>query len=206
METQQTEKKVPTTVYAESTPNPYTMKFVANRLLIKGNPLEFDDPNDVSNSPLAAKLFSFPFIKTVFFAGNYVSLTRTEQIDWQDVVLELREFIRDYLNSDQAVILEEDFQIYPQADKPKLKDAEPETEEDKKIIEILEEYIKPAVQQDGGNIFFKSFNPEDGVVQVILQGACSGCPSSTVTLKQGIEGLLKRMMPGKVESVEAFNG
>lgn len=197
---------IPTTVYAESTPNPNTMKFVANRLLIQGNPLEFEDPNDVGNSPLAAKLFNFPFIKSVFIAGNFVSLTRNENIDWQDIVLELREFIRDYLNSGQVVVLEENYdEVSPMEVKKSnfQENAEPQTELDRRIIDVLEEYVKPAVMQDGGHIYFKSF--DEGKVSLVLQGACSGCPSSTVTLKTGIEGLLKRMVP-EVNEVVAYNG
>lgn len=197
---------IPTTVYAESTPNPNTMKFVANRLLIQGNPLEFEDPDDVGNSPLAAKLFNFPFVRSVFIAGNFVSLTRNEKIDWQDVVLEVREFIRDYLNSGQTVVVEENYDEISPVEVKKAgfqENATPQTEVDKRIIDVLEEYVKPAVMQDGGHIYFKSFDA--GTVSLVLQGACSGCPSSTITLKSGIEGLLKRMVP-EVNEVVAFNG
>jgi len=198
---------IPTSVYAEMTPNPLTMKFVANRLLIQGNPLEFDDPYNTANSPLAARLFNFPFIKSVFIAGNFVSLTRNDKIDWEDVALEMREFIRDYLTEGNPVVLEEDMEIFEVREKTEslTKDAEPQNEMDERIIAILDEYVKPAVHQDGGNIFFKSFSKDEGIVSLVLQGACSGCPSSTLTLKSGIEGLLKRMVP-EVKEVVAFNG
>lgn len=198
---------IPTTIYAESTPNPVTMKFVANRMLIFGNPMEFDDPNNTANSPLATKLFNFSFIKSVFIAENFVSLTRTPDIQWDDIVLELREFIRDYLMNGNPVVLEENFEDPAEAAHAAStsfgENAEPQSETDQRIIDILEEYVKPAVIQDGGHIYFKAFN--EGTVSLVLQGACSGCPSSTVTLKTGIEGLLKRMVP-EVNEVVAYEG
>lgn len=196
---------IPTTVYAESTPNPVTMKFVANRMLVFGNPMEFDDPNNTENSPLATKLFNFSFIKSVFIAENFVSLTRTDKVDWGDIALEMREFIRDYLMTGQPVILEENFEEPVDEAKESAfgQDAEPQSEIDQRIIDILEEYVKPAVMQDGGHIYFKAF--DEGKVSLVLQGACSGCPSSSVTLKTGIEGLLKRMVP-EVQEVVAYEG
>lgn len=196
---------VPTTVYAESTPNPVTMKFVANRMLVMGNPVEFDNPDNTANSPLATKLFNFSFIKSVFIAENFVSLTRTDKVDWGDIALEMREFIRDYLMSGQPVILEENFEepIAANSTGSFAEDAEPQSEIDVQIISILEEYVRPAVMQDGGHIFFKSF--DEGKVSLVLQGACSGCPSSSITLKTGIEGLLKRMVP-EVKEVVAYEG
>ncbi len=198
-------KKVPVTVYAESTPNPTVMKFVANKKLVT-TAYEFTSIDDTGFSVLAAQLFHFPFVKSVFFDENFISITKYDIADWNEITVELRAFIRNYIESGKDII---------QADAPKiLKKTETQLDEtfeslddiSKEIINILEEYVKPAVASDGGNIMFKSYNPENKTVKVVLQGACSGCPSSTFTLKNGIETMLKEMLKGKVESVEAING
>jgi len=203
------ENKVPTTVYAESTPNPGVMKFVVNRAIIQGDSLEFMNIDEAKNAPLAIKLFHFPFVKEVFIAKNFVSLTKYDLMEWDEIVLEIREFIREYL-ADGGVVIEE---VQEAGSKEDVQDTAQQPEEiiseelgeiETRIVEILEEYVAPAVESDGGNIKFISY--EDGKVSVLLQGACSGCPSSTVTLKQGIENMLKQMLPTLVNEVVAING
>lgn len=196
----------PYTVYAESTPNPKTMKFVANRILLEHGLAEYTSIEDAKGSPLALALFKFPFVQGVFVQGNFITVQKNDMVAWQDVVLELREFVRDFLNGGGTVITE-----LPEMKAPTVQEAtamaghsEPANELEEQIITILEDEIRPAVAQDGGNITFMGFN--DGVVSVVLRGACSGCPSSTVTLKNGIEALLKNRLPGEVREVVAING
>ncbi|MBN8701908.1 MAG: NifU family protein [Bacteroidetes bacterium] len=198
--------KKPVIVYAESTPNPATMKFVANSLLIAdGATAEYLSPASTKGAPIAAKLFQLPFVKSIFINSNYITVTKKDGIAWDDIILELREFIKSYLDSGSAVVTElpkvevhtdnrfsETKTIYSEH-------VAPQNETEHKIIEVLEQYIRPAVEQDGGLITFKSFS--EGVVTVALKGSCSGCPSSTITLKAGIEGLLKKMVPGVNEVV-----
>ena len=183
-----------TTVYAESTPNPAAMKFVANRNLIEGTPLDFTDKSQTKVSHLASKLFSFPFVTGVFMANNFITISKTNTVEWEDILLDVREFLKDYLSQNlpvlQAQVVTEKAAIVSNATAVEEKLT---SETDIKIAQILDEYIRPAVEGDGGAITFKSF--KNGVVTVVLQGACSGCPSSTFTLKAGIEGLLKRLMP-----------
>lgn len=204
-----TENKIATTVYAESTPNPKVMKFVANRAIIQGDSVEFMNMDEAKNSPLAMKLFHFPFVREVFIAKNFVSLTKYDAMEWEDVAMEVREFIRDYLAEGKVVVHE----IEEVQNKETSKDSTETVtninqqelgEVETRIVDILDEFVKPAVESDGGNIRFMSY--EEGVVSVLLQGACSGCPSSTVTLKQGIENLLKKMLPTLVKEVVAING
>ena len=204
------ENKVGTTVYAESTPNPKVMKFVANRAIIQGDSVEFMNIDEAMSSPLAIKLFHFPFVKEIFIAKNFVSLTKYEMMEWEDIVMELREFIREYL-ADGGVVVNEPVEKIseneaPQAEKQAFEEVKPEElgEIETRIVDILEEFVAPAVESDGGNIKFISF--EDGKVSVLLQGACSGCPSSTLTLKQGIETILKKMLPTLITEVVAING
>lgn len=198
-------KKIPITVYAESTPNPSVLKFVANKKLVT-NSHEFTSIDDAQYAPLASKLFHFPFVKSVFFDENFVSITKFDIAEWDDITLELREFIRSYIENGHEI-------INTNAPKHKIKsedylDEQFEQRDDvsKEIINILEEYVKPAVASDGGNIQFQSYDPKEKKVKVILQGACSGCPSSTFTLKNGIENMLKEMLKDKVNIVEAING
>jgi Fe-S cluster biogenesis protein NfuA len=204
------ENKVATTVYAESTPNPKVMKFVANRAIIQGDSVEFMNIDEAMSSPLAIKLFHFPFIKEVFIAKNFVSLTKYEMMEWEDVVIEIREFIREYLAAGGVVVNEAEENTSKtessEVEKTVLEEVKPEElgEIETRIVDILEEYVAPAVESDGGNIKFISY--EEGKVSVLLQGACSGCPSSTVTLKQGIESILKKMLPTLVTEVVAING
>lgn len=207
--------QAPFTIYAEMTPNPNTMKFVSNRWLItNGKSFEVLAHQRVGGpSPLAEKLFSFPFINGVFISANFVTITKSEAIEWNDVMLELREFIKEYLNSDEGVVIREAFLNAPEPeanDQNETNDGSSSekitknfTDLEKRIEEILDEYIKPAVESDGGAIELDSF--DNGVVKVILKGSCSGCPSSTMTLKHGIESMLKNMLP-EVTEVEAING
>jgi NFU1 iron-sulfur cluster scaffold homolog, mitochondrial len=195
-------RKIPAVIYAESTPNPAAMKFVANRLLIdNGATVEYTNRAQAKGSPLALELFNFPFVSQVFITGNFITVFKNEMASWNDVALELREFIRDFINEGKAIITE-----YPEQkaelneeDATPMLHTEPQTVEESRIVELLEEYIRPAVETDGGAVYFKSFI--EGVVTVSLRGSCSGCPSSTFTLKAGIEGLLKRMMPEVKEVV-----
>ena len=202
------EAKTPYTIYAESTPNPSTMKFVANRWLITNDKSYEILANQRVGGPslLAEKLFNFPFVNGVFIAGNFVTITKSDAIEWTDVVMELREFIKDYLNTDGMEVIRAEFLNKVDEDNQEEKVetiAKDYTDFEKRIAEILDEYIKPAVESDGGAIELDSF--DDGVVKVILKGSCSGCPSSTATLKGGIESLLKNMLP-EVKEVEAING
>ena len=204
----------PFTVYAEMTPNPNTMKFVSNRWLVTNDKsYEILANQRVGGpSPLAEKLFNFPFINGVFIASNFVTLTKSDIIEWQDVVMELRDFITEYLNAEDGVVIREEFLNAPKAtvvnetasdNTATNNEAKNFTDFEQKIVEILDEYIKPAVESDGGAIELDSY--KDGVVKVVLKGSCSGCPSSTMTLKAGIEQMLKNMLP-EVQSVEAING
>ena len=198
-------KKVPVTVYAESTPNPSVMKFVANKKIVTAL-FEFTSIDEAKLSPLATELFHFPFVKSVFLDENYVSITKYNMAEWQDITIELREFIRSYIENGKDVVLPHAAETLKKST-PQL-DSQYEALDDtsKEIINILEEYVKPAVASDGGNIQFISYDAESKNVSVLLQGACSGCPSSTYTLKSGIENMLKEMLNGKVETVEAING
>lgn len=198
-------KKVAVTVYAESTPNPSVMKFVANKKIVT-TLFEFTSIDDAKLSPLATELFHFPFVKSVFIDENYVSITKYDIADWQDITLELREFIRNHIESGKDIMLPNAAESLQKTTKQLDTHFESLDDTSKEIINILEEYVKPAVASDGGNIQFISYNANNKNVSVLLQGACSGCPSSTYTLKSGIENMLKEMLPGKVEMVEAING
>jgi len=190
-------KKIPISIYSESTPNPAVLKFVANKKLVDFQ-IEFNSIDECENSPLALRLFNFPFVKSIFIDKNFISITKYNTYSWDDITLTIRNFIKEYLERDNKV-LADDYQ------KEQVVDQENLDETSKEIVSILDEYIKPAVAADGGNIMFKSYNKENKSVSVILQGACSGCPSSTITLKNGIENMLKKLLKGKVEVVEAIN-
>jgi NFU1 iron-sulfur cluster scaffold homolog, mitochondrial len=198
-------KKVPTTIYAESTPNPSVIKFVANKNLVPSM-LEFASVDEATVSPFATELFNFPFVKSIFLDENYISVTKHDVADWNDITMELREFIRSYIENGKEIILSNTIQFTKNKETSKEKEFEALDNTSKEIVNILEEYVKPAVASDGGNIQFESYDAENKTVKVILQGACSGCPSSTITLKNGIENMLKEMLKGKVETVEAING
>jgi Fe-S cluster biogenesis protein NfuA len=176
------------------------MKFVANVLINARSPIEFTSEYSSQESPLAQKLFQFPFIKSVFLSGNYLTLSKPSELDWYDVLSEVRDFIKNYLQEGNPVFSDNRNNLTGKDPSPLKINLKNEIEV--KIHNVLEEYIRPAVEQDGGAIEFLSFN--EGVVKVAMKGACSGCPSSTMTLKAGIEGLLKRMVP-EVNSVIAEN-
>jgi len=196
-------KKVPITIYAESTPNPGVMKFVANKKLVD-QIFEFKNIDETTNAPLAQKLFHFPFVKEVFMDTNYISITKFEVAEWDQIVLEIREFLRTFLEEGNEVIVPQKVEVI--AETATSVESEPLDEISQQIVGIIEDYIKPAVAADGGNILFDSYNSDDKSVKVVLQGACSGCPSSTFTLKNGIENMLKEMLPGKISTVNAING
>ena len=189
------EKNNPISIYTESTPNPSVLKFVSNKLIVDGS-FEFKNIDEAQEMEFAKKLFEFSYVKSIYISKNFVSSTKYDLKNWDEVTLELRNFIKNYLERNEI----------------NFKRKEVETEEidldetSKKIISILDEYIKPAVSSDGGNILFDSYDKDKKLVKVILQGACCGCPSSTVTLKNGIENMLKEMLSDKVNSVEAING
>jgi len=198
-------RKVPVTIYAESTPNPDVIKFVSNKKLVDYT-YEFTSIDETASSPLAAGLFHFPFVKSVFIDQNYVSVTKYNTAEWDDITLELREFIKRHIEDGKSIISDDALKSVKQNESQLDQNFEMLDETSKEIVNILEEYVKPAVASDGGNIVFKSYDKNSKVVKVILQGACSGCPSSTYTLKNGIEQMLKQMLKDKVSSVEAING
>ncbi|MEQ3654657.1 MAG: NifU family protein [Dokdonia sp.] len=198
-------KKIPVTVYAEATPNPSTLKFVANKKLVTA-PFEFKSIDDTAHAPLAKELFHFPFVKEVFIDENYISIQKYEMTEWDEVVTEAREFIRNYIQDGKEIVTAEQLKTPQEVEKAAEVTFEQLDDISKEIVNIIEEYIKPAVASDGGNIVFKSYDEASQNVAVILQGACSGCPSSTFTLKNGIENMLKQMLPGKINAVEAING
>jgi NFU1 iron-sulfur cluster scaffold homolog, mitochondrial len=181
-------------IYLESNPNPNSLKFVVNEMLVpEGLSFDFPDAESTGISPLAKELFQYEFVDRVFFASNFVTVSKKGDVEWLEIQNTLKNHIRGFLEAGKFVIELNDPESVP---------VEEETETIKKIKTILEEYIRPAVEQDGGAITYHSFH--DGIVKVKLQGSCSGCPSSMVTLKAGIENLFTRMMPGEVKAVEAL--
>jgi Fe-S cluster biogenesis protein NfuA len=198
-------KKMPITVYAETTPNPAVLKFPCNKLLTK-TPVEFKNIDETAASPLAKELFQFPFVKEVFIDENYVSITKFAVTEWDEITLELRTFIKGFIENGGTIIDESAIVTTENHQKQQESYFENLDVTSQQIINIIEEYVKPAVQSDGGNIVFDSFDPTEKRVKVILQGACSGCPSSTFTLKNGIENMLKDMLKDQDIKVEAING
>lgn len=184
-------------IYTEMTPNPETMKFVANKLLYPGKSMDFPDMDSAGPSPLAQELLGFPFIKSIFIASNFVTLTKTTETDWPDVIPFIRGFLKEYLEDGREIINEEAAAaVHPVS--PNYIAAD-DDDIIKRIKEILDNYVKPAVEMDGGAIQFKDY--DDGILNVTLQGSCSGCPSSMITLKAGIESMMKRMVPEVKEVV-----
>src|SRR4249920_1427886 len=173
-------------VYTEMTPNPETMKFVSDLMLFPNNLADFADEASAKDSALATELFGFPFVKGVFIMNNFVTVTKTTEADWMEITPTLRDFVKTYLE-DGKEIISSDYKPAGHASQSS------EEEVVNKIKEMLDNYVKPAVEMDGGAIQFKSYH--EGKVELQLQGSCSGCPSSMITLKAGIEGLLKRMVP-----------
>ena len=197
-------KKQPITVYGETTPNPSALKFVVSRMLTR-NPVEYKNIDQTASSPLAKELFKFPYIKEVFIDENYISVTKYDINDWQEITLEVRTFIKQFIENGGTVLDETLIEVATKNDVSKDENFDKLDVTSQQIINILEEYVKPAVAADGGNIAFDSYNEEDKTVKVILQGACSGCPSSTFTLKSGIENMLKSMLNDEAIKVEAVN-
>lgn len=197
---------IPYIIYAEETPNPSSMKFVANKLLlVSGATAEYQSKAETNEAPLASELFNFPFVKRVFISSNYVTITKHDSVEWDEIRNEIRVFVTDYLNKGNVVVDKLPQQSVAKDSSFKetvtinTQHASPTNDVENKIIEVLEQYIRPAVEQDGGLITFKEL--KEGVVTVQMRGSCSGCPSSTMTLKAGIEALLKRLLPNDVKEV-----
>lgn len=197
--------KAAVTVYAESTPNPSVLKFVCNKVLVP-NVYEFTSIEEAKPSPLATALFQFPFVKNVFMEKNFVSITKFDIIEWEEITLQLREFIKSYVEDGKTILNDDAPKQLNKTEEAIEKKYEALNDTSKNIVNILEEYVKPAVTSDGGNIEFRSYDNKTKKVEVLLQGACSGCPSSTFTLKNGIENMLKEMLNDTSITVDAING
>ena len=194
-------------IYAESTPNPEVMKFVSNRMLADKS-IEFLTDDDAKQIPMIYKIFSLDYVESVFLSSNFISIKKKNDVEWGEVLIEIRNFITTLLNEDniqnytENIIVKEKEEV---KSSPKNKQTNTKrSQEENEIIQILDEYIRPAVEGDGGAIEFDSFS--EGIVKVVLKGACSGCPSSTLTLKSGIESLLIQKLGDKVKEVVALNG
>lgn len=194
----------PITVYGETTPNPSALKFVVNKMLTKTT-VEFKNIDEAAASPLAQELFKFPYVKEIFIDENYISVTKYAVSEWQEITLELRTFIKQFIENGGTVLDESLIVAHTEIENSKTENFDKLDVTSQQIINILEEYVKPAVQADGGNIAFESYDEETKTAKVILQGACSGCPSSTFTLKSGIENMLKSMLNDDAIKVEAVN-
>lgn len=199
---QSSPKKVAIEIYAESTPNPSVLKFVGNKMLVSQT-FEFKNIDEAKESHIAVELFKFPFVKEVFISENYISITKYDMAEWENISGEIRDFIRTFIHEGKTIINES---AKAAENTIATVNANDYDETSLQIISILDEYVKPAVASDGGNIQFASYDEPSKTVNVILQGACSGCPSSTLTLKSGIENMLKQMIPNKIDSVIAING
>lgn len=197
---------IPYIIYAEETPNPASLKFVANKLLlVSGASADYINVSEAKDAPIAQRLFQFPFVKRVFISSNYITVTKHDAVEWEEIRDELRVFITEYLNKGNAVITKlpetkvAKDSSFKETVSVNTQHSAPGNDTENKIIEVLEQYIRPAVEQDGGLITFKEL--KDGIVTVQMRGSCSGCPSSTLTLKAGIEALLKRLLPDHVKEV-----
>lgn len=202
---EKTTQKQPVTVYGETTPNPSALKFVVSKMLTK-NAIEFKNIDETKASPLAKELFKFAYVKEVFIDENYISVTKYEAYDWNEITLELRTFIKHFIENGGTVLDENSIATDSKQEKQQIKNFDNLDTTSQQIINILEEYVKPAVAADGGNILFDSYDESEKRVKVVLQGACNGCPSSTFTLKSGIENMLKDMLKEPNLVVEAING
>ena len=196
-------KKQPVTVYGETTPNPATLKFVVNKLITK-TAFEFKSIDQTGASPLAKELFLFPFVKEIFIDENYISVTKYEVATWEEITLEIRTFIKQFIENGGQIIDELQAIEHPKAEKQQIKNFDNLDTTSQQIINILEEYVKPAVAADGGNILFDSYDEENKLVKVVLQGSCNGCPSSKKKKKNGIENMLKNMLNDDAIVVEAI--
>ena len=203
--TENATKKQPISVYGETTPNPASLKFVVNKALTKTS-AEFKNIDEATASPLAQELFKFHYVKEIFITENYVSVTKYDSISWDEITLELRTFIKQFLENGGTVLDESLIATDIKQEKQQIKNFDNLDVTSQQIINILEEYVKPAVAADGGNILFDSYDETDKKVKVVLQGSCNGCPSSTFTLKNGIENMLKSMLNDNEIVVEALNG
>ena len=189
----------PVTIYTEASPNPNSMKFMLNFELVP-NGLSFDYPNanatmqEGSASPLAGDLFQFPFVQRVFIAANFVTLTKDDVTDWGEVIYDTKQFLKIYFEENHPVFVQKTVEKHTA-----ILDTDSDTV--RKIKAVLDDYVRPAVESDGGAISFHSFDEQTGLVKVLLQGSCSGCPSSTLTLKAGIENLLTNLVPEVKEVV-----
>jgi Fe-S cluster biogenesis protein NfuA len=200
------ETQVALQVFTESTPNPNVNKFVANKMLTR-QLIELNKNDDASQVPLAKELFKFDYVDEIFISENYVSIVKNKDFDWMEIIPELRGFIRVYLQEGKEIVTDKYLSKTVQVQESlNAKNSSKESSISKEIIAVLDEYIKPAVTADGGNIMFKSYDEETKTCSVVLQGACSGCPSATITLKNGIEATLKQVLPNKIDSVVAING
>lgn len=197
--------KAAVTVYAESTPNPSVLKFVCNKVLVPSL-YEFTSIEEAKPSPFATALFQFPFVKNIFIEKNFISITKFDIIEWEEITLQLREFIKSYVEDGKTILNDDAPQKLKKTEEAIEQKFEALDDISKNIVNILDEYIKPAVESDGGNIEFKSYDADTKKVEVLLQGACSGCPSSTFTLKNGIENMLKEMLNDTSITVNAING
>jgi Fe-S cluster biogenesis protein NfuA len=193
------------TVYAESTPNPAVLKFVCNKRIVP-NSYEFTSIEEAKPSPLATALFQFSFVKNVYMEKNFISITKYDIVEWEAVTLQLREFIKTYVEQGKTILNDDAPAKLNKTEKAIEAKFDAMDDISKTIVNILEEYVKPAVESDGGNIEFKSYDDSTKKVEVVLQGACSGCPSSTFTLKNGIENMLKEMLKDNAITVSAING
>jgi Fe-S cluster biogenesis protein NfuA len=194
--------KSPVMLYTEQTPNPEALKYVTNRMLYRGI-ADFKDQELADEwSPMAKSLMELPYVKSVYFNNNYVTVTKEMNYDWADIMLKLKEFIKDYVEKDGVIVLEgfSEYMDNFMAEQNAVQFTGESGEIARKVKELIDTYVKPAVEMDGGNIEFKAFDA--GKVYVVMQGSCSGCPSSSVTLKAGIEGMLKRMIPEVQEVVQ----
>ncbi|MFN3752419.1 NifU family protein [Flavobacterium sp.] len=205
LQSESSTRKQAITVYGETTPNPASLKFVVNKALTK-TAAEFKNIDEAKPSPLAQELFKFHYVKEIFIAENYISVTKYDSTSWDEITLELRTFIKQFIENggtvlDETLIINDEKQ-----EKQQIKNFDNLDTTSQQIVNILEEYVKPAVAADGGNILFDSYDENSKRVKVVLQGACNGCPSSTFTLKSGIENMLKDMLNDKDIVVEAING
>ena len=197
-----TATKSPVLLYTEQTPNPESLKFVTNRMLYRGTADFREEELAREWSPLGSELFDLPYVKGVYVSNNFVTVTKEFNYAWEDIMLKLKEFIKQYVQDEKPIVNEGFAEAMAAVEAERgagYEYSEDDAEIVAKIKELIDTYVKPAVEMDGGNIEFKHF--EEGVVTVVLQGSCSGCPSSTVTLKSGIEGMLKRMLPQVKEVV-----
>jgi len=203
---EKTAAKSPVMLYTEQTPNPESLKFVTNRMLYKGTADFREEELAQEWSPIATALFELPYVKGVYVCNNFVTVTKEFNYAWEDIMLKLKEFIKAYIEDGKDILKEGFAEAMEKLEAERgagYEYSEGDAELVKKIKDLIETYVKPAVEMDGGNIEFKSW--DKGIVTVVLQGSCSGCPSSTVTLKSGIEGMLKRMVP-EVQEVVAEMG